>query len=63
MSTPGRLATLIKSKAIDTSKVSGVVLDEVDVLLIDDTFGPQLRTLGNVFLIFRESFLKIEYVV
>lgn len=47
VSTPGRLATLIKSKAIDTSKVNSIVLDEVDVLLIDQTFGPQLRTLGS----------------
>ena len=46
VSTPGRVASLLRSKAIDLSQLQSLVLDEVDVLLIDETFGPQLQTVG-----------------
>jgi len=50
ISTPGRIATILRSKSsggLDLTHVRSVVLDEVDVLLMDDTFGPQLRTIGS----------------
>ncbi len=48
ISTPGRIATILRTKntSLDLSHLQSIVLDEVDVLLIDDTFGPQLRTIG-----------------
>lgn len=48
ISTPGRIATILRTRqaGLDLSHVQAVVLDEVDVLLVDETFGPQLRTLG-----------------
>ena len=48
ISTPGRVATILRTKntSLDLSHLQSIVLDEVDVLLIDDTFGPQLRTIG-----------------
>mmetsp|Transcript_14877 Transcript_14877/g.21291 ORF Transcript_14877/g.21291 Transcript_14877/m.21291 type:complete len:731 (-) Transcript_14877:51-2243(-) len=49
VSTPGRIATILRSKRsgnLDLTNLQAIVLDEVDVLLIDDTFGPQLRTIG-----------------
>ena len=48
ISTPGRLATILRTKhgGLDLSQLQSIVLDEVDVLLLDETFGPQLRTLG-----------------
>jgi ATP-dependent RNA helicase DDX18/HAS1 len=48
ISTPGRIATILRTRqaGLDLSLVQAVVLDEVDILLVDDTFGPQLRTLG-----------------
>lgn len=48
VSTPGRIATILRTKntSLDLSHLQSIVLDEVDVLLIDDTFGPQLRTIG-----------------
>lgn len=48
ISTPGRVATILRSKnsSLNLSQLQSIVLDEVDVLLIDETFGPQLRTIG-----------------
>lgn len=48
ISTPGRIATILRTKnsGLDLSFLQALVLDEVDVLLIDETFGPQLRTIG-----------------
>lgn len=50
ISTPGRISTILRSKnsgGLDLSHLQALVLDEVDVLLMDDeTFGPQLRTIG-----------------
>ena len=48
ISTPGRIATILRTRqaGLDLSLVQAVVLDEVDILLVDETFGPQLRTLG-----------------
>lgn len=48
ISTPGRLATILRTKnaGLDLSMVKSMVLDEVDFLLVDETFGPQLRTVG-----------------
>mmetsp|Transcript_3388 Transcript_3388/g.7638 ORF Transcript_3388/g.7638 Transcript_3388/m.7638 type:complete len:720 (+) Transcript_3388:188-2347(+) len=48
ISTPGRLATILRTKnaGLDLSQVQSLVLDEVDFLLVDETFGPQLRTVG-----------------
>ena len=46
VSTPGRVAAFLKSGALDLSYLQAVVLDEVDVLMVDETFGPQLRTVG-----------------
>lgn len=48
ISTPGRIATILRTKSspLDLSNLQAIVLDEVDVLLIDETFGPQLRTIG-----------------
>lgn len=44
--TPGRIASLLRSKAIDLSLLQSLVLDEIDILLLDETFGPQLRQVG-----------------
>ena len=48
ITTPGRIATILRSKksVLDLSNVQSIVLDEVDILMIDETFGPQLRTVG-----------------
>jgi ATP-dependent RNA helicase DDX18/HAS1 len=48
ISTPGRVATILRSKntSLNLANLQSIVLDEVDVLLIDETFGPQLRTIG-----------------
>lgn len=48
VSTPGRLSTILRTKkaGLDLSHVKSLVLDEVDFLLVDETFGPQLRTVG-----------------
>jgi len=48
ISTPGRIATILRTKntSLNLSYLQSIVLDEVDVLLIDETFGPQLRTIG-----------------
>ena len=49
ISTPGRVSTILRTKnsGLDLNDVQTIVLDEVDILLIDDTFGPQLRTVGE----------------
>lgn len=51
ISTPGRLATILRTRrsGLDLkSRLQALVLDEVDVLLIgDDTFGPQIKTIGE----------------
>ncbi|VEU42581.1 unnamed protein product [Pseudo-nitzschia multistriata] len=46
--TPGRISTILRTRnsGLDLSHVRSIVLDEVDVLMIDETFGPQLRTVG-----------------
>jgi ATP-dependent RNA helicase DDX18/HAS1 len=48
ISTPGRVATILRTRnsGLDLTSLQAIVLDEVDVLLIDETFGPQLRTVG-----------------
>ena len=48
ISTPGRLSTILRTRnaGLDLSQLSAIVLDEVDVLMVDETFGPQLRTVG-----------------
>mmetsp|Transcript_7346 Transcript_7346/g.16647 ORF Transcript_7346/g.16647 Transcript_7346/m.16647 type:complete len:654 (-) Transcript_7346:34-1995(-) len=48
ISTPGRLSTILRTKSagLDLGHVASLVLDEVDFLLVDETFGPQLRTVG-----------------
>ena len=48
ISTPGRIATILRTKntSLNLSYLQSIVLDEVDILLIDETFGPQLRTIG-----------------
>jgi len=52
ISTPGRIATILRTRKaaaeiLDLSRLQAVVLDEVDVLLLDETFGPQLQTVGE----------------
>lgn len=48
ISTPGRLSTILRTKSakLNLGGVVSLVLDEVDFLLVDETFGPQLRTVG-----------------
>jgi ATP-dependent RNA helicase DDX18/HAS1 len=49
ISTPGRIATILRTKnsGLDLmTNLQAIVLDEVDILMIDETFGPQLRTVG-----------------
>jgi len=48
ISTPGRISTILRTRnsGLDLSNVKSIVLDEVDILMIDETFGPQLRTVG-----------------
>ena len=52
ISTPGRIATILRTKQssqkiLDVQYLQAVVFDEVDVLLLDETFGPQLQTIGQ----------------
>lgn len=59
ISTPGRLSTIVRTRnsGLDLqSRLQAMVLDEVDVLMMgngqdndntNDTFGPQLRTIGQ----------------
>lgn len=48
ISTPGRIATILRTRnsGLDLTQLQSIVLDEVDVLMVDETFGPQLRTVG-----------------
>ncbi|KAL3774256.1 hypothetical protein ACHAW5_010088 [Stephanodiscus triporus] len=48
ISTPGRLATILRTRnsGLDLGDVGALVLDEVDFLMVDKTFGPQLRAVG-----------------
>lgn len=48
ISTPGRISTILRTRnsGLDLSNLQSIVLDEVDILMIDETFGPQLRTVG-----------------
>jgi ATP-dependent RNA helicase DDX18/HAS1 len=48
ISTPGRVSTILRTRnsGLDLSNLQTIVLDEVDILMIDETFGPQLRTVG-----------------
>ena len=49
ISTPGRISTILRTRnsGLDLSQIQTIVLDEVDILLVDETFGPQLRTVGE----------------
>ena len=50
ISTPGRISTILRTRnsGLDlTTNLQTIVLDEVDILLVDETFGPQLRTVGE----------------
>jgi ATP-dependent RNA helicase DDX18/HAS1 len=49
ISTPGRLSTILRTRnsGLDLTNLQSIVLDEVDILLIDQTFGPQLRTVSE----------------
>jgi len=50
ISTPGRISTILRTRnsGLDlSSNLQAIVLDEVDILLIDETFGPQLRTVAS----------------
>lgn len=49
VSTPGRIATLLRSRgsSVNLQNLDAMVLDEVDVLLQDDSFGSQLRTIAG----------------
>ena len=48
ISTPGRISTILRTRnsGLDLTHLQAIVLDEVDMLLVDETFGPQLRTVG-----------------
>lgn len=48
ISTPGRIATILRTRnsGLDLTQLQSIVLDEVDILMVDETFGPQLRTVG-----------------
>jgi ATP-dependent RNA helicase DDX18/HAS1 len=48
ISTPGRLSTILRThnSGLDLSDVMSLVLDEVDFLLVDESFSPQLRAVG-----------------
>lgn len=61
ISTPGRLSTILRTRnsGLDLSYLSAIVMDEVDVLLIDDTFGEQLRTVGAAAPLDRTQFVFV----
>ena len=61
ISTPGRLSTILRTRnsGLDLSNVHSIVLDEVDILLIDDTFGPQLRTVGEATTLNQTQFIFV----
>jgi ATP-dependent RNA helicase DDX18/HAS1 len=46
VATPGRLASLLRAGHLDFTHLQSLVLDEVDVLMVDETFGPQLKAVG-----------------
>jgi ATP-dependent RNA helicase DDX18/HAS1 len=48
ISTPGRLSTILRTRnsGLDLGGVMSLVLDEVDFLLVDESFSPQLRAVG-----------------
>lgn len=46
VATPGRLASLLRAGHLDFTQLQSLVLDEVDVLMVDETFGPQLKAVG-----------------
>jgi ATP-dependent RNA helicase DDX18/HAS1 len=51
IATPGRIATILRMKhaqdrIVNLQHLQAIVWDEVDVLLLDETFGPQLSTIG-----------------
>jgi ATP-dependent RNA helicase DDX18/HAS1 len=59
ISTPGRIATILRTRksGLDLSSLQALVLDEVDILLIDETFGPQLREIGAAAPVERTQFV------
>lgn len=61
VSTPGRVATILRTKnsGLELTNLQSIVLDEVDFLLIDDTFGPQLRTVGAAVPVDRTQFVFV----
>ena len=61
ISTPGRMATILRTRnsGIDLSELQALVLDEVDVLMLDETFGPQLRTIGAASPVERTQFVFV----
>jgi ATP-dependent RNA helicase DDX18/HAS1 len=61
ISTPGRIATILRSRnsGLDLTSLQAIVLDEVDVLMIDETFGPQLRTVGVAAPVERTQFVFV----
>lgn len=61
ISTPGRVATILRSRnsGLDLSFLESIVLDEVDILMVDDTFGPQLRTVGAAAPVERTQFVFV----
>jgi superfamily II DNA/RNA helicase len=46
VATPGRVASLLRAGHLDFTHLQSLVLDEVDVLMMEETFGPQLKAVG-----------------
>jgi ATP-dependent RNA helicase DDX18/HAS1 len=51
VTTPGRIATILRTRhcsdlILSLHRITAVVFDEVDILLLDPTFAPQLETIG-----------------
>lgn len=61
ISTPGRLSTILRTRnaGLDLSQLQSIVLDEVDVLLMDETFGPQLQMVGSLAPVDRTQFIFV----
>ena len=71
ISTPGRLATIVRTRnsGLDLqSRLQAMVLDEVDVLMMgnnqdnditNETFGPQLRTIGQAASVDKTQFVFV----
>lgn len=61
IATPGRIATILRTKnsGLNLSELQSIVLDEVDVLMADETFGPQLRAIGAVAPVDRVQFVFV----